>query len=380
MIQSTSNLRQAAGDPSSQSPLGPRPTLRTLIKRFPKECYEKPTWKGIAYLARDLALYAGAVGLLLSTNFFPLVLLGWAGAALATSGLFVLGHDAAHGSLFQSDRLNRIAARIAMLPSLHPTSVWAYGHNRVHHAFAGCQGLDFVWHPVTPSEYRDMSGARRLLHRIEWSRFGAGIYYAREIWWNRLVRMPAPDRLGESFRFDRAVVTTFFLLTLVATATLGWSQTGTALGAAWMWTKVVLVPWLAWNWIIGWTVYVHHISADTRWYARHEWRKFAGQVETTSNLRVPSFLNVFWHDIFLHIPHHVDPRIPFYNLSTATAVLNRDGVEGSMVKPLAFGDYIRSTRVCKLYDFEARTWISYEQALRASTNEPRVRAAAASTL
>lgn len=342
-----------------------RPTLRSLIKTFPKECYEKPTWKGLVYLTRDLAIYAAAVGILLSTDFLPMVLVGWVLATLATAGLFVVGHDAAHGSLFESARLNGIAAKIAMLPSLHPESVWAYGHNRVHHAFAGCEGLDFVWHPVTPTQYREMSGWRRLLHRLEWSRFGAGIYYVRAIWWDRLVHLEAPDRLRAAFRRDRVIVALYMALMTAMVAAVGWTQSGTLLGVAWMWVKVLLVPWLAWNWIIGWAVYVHHISAETRWYTRRDWRKFAGQVETTSNLRIPSWLNFFWHDIFLHIPHHIDPRIPFYNLGTATEVLNRHGVEGSHVKPFVFGDYLDSTRVCKLYDFEARAWVSYEHALAA---------------
>jgi len=337
-----------------------RRTIRALARAIPKACYENPTWKGLLYLGRDLTVFAASVGFLLASTSAPLILFGWLLSALSIAGLFVIGHDAAHGSLFKSPRLNYLAGQLAMLPSLHTLSVWAYGHNRVHHAFPGCEGLDFVWHPVTAAEYEKLSRWGKIRHRVDWSILGAGTYYTREIWWNRLMRMPPPNKMAGAFLRDRLAVIAYLLMMSAAVAGFGWTQSGTVAGALWMWTKVLLVPWLLWNALIGWAVYIQHIAPDMPWHSRRRWRKYAGQVETTCNFKMPAWLNFFWHNIFVHVPHHVDPRIPFYHLPDAAEALNRAEPDVSQTKPYHWGTYFNSVRHCKLYDFDRETWTSYD--------------------
>ena len=78
--------------------------------------------------------------------------------ALVVSGLFVVGHDAAHGALFKSKRMNSTVAHLAFLPSLHVYEGWILGHNRVHHPYTVRQGYDFVWHPDHARAVRRHSG------------------------------------------------------------------------------------------------------------------------------------------------------------------------------------------------------------------------------
>ncbi len=337
-----------------------RQTIRALARAIPKHCYDNPTGRGLAYLSRDVALYALGVGLLLATNSAPLVLAGWLLTSLAIAGMFVIGHDAAHGALFKSARMNYVIGQLAMLPSLHTLSVWAYGHNRVHHAFPGCEGLDFVWHPVTREEYDGFTPPQKLRHRIDWSMVGAGTYYTREIWWNRLVWMPAPnEKMVAPFLRDRLAVIAYFVMATAAITGFAWAQSGTMGAAAWAWVKVLLVPWLLWNALIGWAVYIQHISPSMPWHSRRRWRKYAGQVETTCNYRMPRWLNLFWHNIFVHVPHHIDPRIPFYHLPEAAEALNRADSDVSRSHPYRWAEYFDSTRQCKLYDFEREVWTGY---------------------
>jgi omega-6 fatty acid desaturase (delta-12 desaturase) len=162
------------------------------------------------------------------------------------------------------------------------------------------------------------------------------------------------------------VVLAYLAITSGAVAAVGWSQTGSAAGVAWTWTKVLLVPWLMWNVLIGWAVYIQHISPDMAWRSRRRWRKFAGQVETTSNLRMPRYLNFFWHNILVHVPHHVDPRIPFYHLPAANDALASGHADVDDCQPYHFSDYLETTRHCKLYDFEREAWTGYDGALSVS--------------
>ena len=348
-------------------------TLGDVIRFLPDEVYDNPTWKGLAYLARDLVVYAAVVTALVHFDHPLLLVPLWVLAALSISALFILGHDAAHGALFKSGRLNYALGQFAMLPALHVWEGWVLGHNRLHHGHTVRQEMDFVWHPLGPEEYRALSPARKLLHRIEWSALGAGIYYAVEVYWKRMVWLENPPaRMAAAIRRDLRIVIAFFIAFSAGLLLLGFSGGGGATGALWTWTKVFLVPWILWNYTIGAVVYVHHIDDTIRWYRRREWTKFKGQVEGTTIFRVPAWVNFFFHNIMIHVPHHVDMRIPFYGLPRAgQIILERFG---DVVRERTFGfrDYLRATRSCKLYDFERGCWTGY-----AAASEPAPESATA---
>ncbi len=335
-------------------------TLAAVISRFPAECYDNPTWKGLAYVARDLALYAGTIAALVAFDH-PLVLIPlWLLAGLCISALFILGHDAAHGSLFKSKRLAYVVGQICMLPTLHLYELWCYGHNRVHHGHTTREVMDYVWHPTTPDEYRAMTKAQKLAHRLKWSCIGGGIYYLWDIWWKRMILFTPPEKMQPDVRRDRWVVGSFFGFASLSLLTAGALRYPNAIGGAlWMWLKVFGVPFLIWNYSIGIVVYVQHIAHDIAWHSRREWTKFAGQMEGTTILHIPAYLNFFYHNIFLHVAHHVDMRIPFYGLPAATETLRKH--YGSIVRERAYhpSQYLATTRTCKLFDFDRGVWCNY---------------------
>ena len=152
----------------------PPTSLKPVIDVLPDSVYDNPTWRGMAYFLRDAAMYVALLVLLVVvSNIFAVaaleVLMG-----LVVSGLFVVGHDAAHGALFKSKRMNSTVAHIAMLPSFHVYEGWVLGHNRVHHPYTVRQGYDFVWHPTTPEQFAGFGWWKRAVHRFEWSWAGAG--------------------------------------------------------------------------------------------------------------------------------------------------------------------------------------------------------------
>lgn len=334
-------------------------SVRTATAAIPADCYDNPAWKGLAYLARDAALYGAAIATLLSGDHPVVLLAGWALGGLAMSALFVLAHDASHGALFRNPRLSDAVARLAFLPSLHALAAWQAGHNRVHHGHTGRRGVDFVWHPVTPEQYARLSPAARLRHRIEWSAAGSGIYYLRAVWWARMMRLAPPPRFRGAFRRDRALVVVSALAAVGALGALGVARYGTWTGGAWTVVKAGVVPWLVFMWIIGMTVYVQHIHPGIAWHAGDAWTPLRAQVDGTATWRVPGWLNFFWHNVYVHAPHHLDPRIPFYHLPRAAAAL--EATLGETMRPVRWRlrDYVATTRKCKLYDFERGCWETY---------------------
>jgi omega-6 fatty acid desaturase (delta-12 desaturase) len=330
----------AGRDPDADGKPG-RGSLKPVLDVIPPEAYHNPTWRGLGYVARDTVLYLAAVALLVAIPN-PLVALPLvAFASLVIAGLFVIAHDAAHGALFGSKPLNALVGRLAMLPSWHVYEGWVLGH-------------------------------KRLRHRIEWSWWGAGAYYLREVWWNKMIVGRPPARWRAAVRRDRILVGAVVGAAAVALAWAGWQQGDGPLGAAWMVARVLVLPFLGFSFIIGSFVHVHHVQPDIRWWPRREWNKFRGQMEGTTVLRAPAGLNFFVHWIMVHVPHHVDVRIPMYNLELATEAIEVAFPGTVHDAPLRFRDFVANTRTCKLYDFDEGRWFTYAEAERLVEAERRV--------
>ena len=328
-------------------------SLRPVIDVIPDHCYDNPTWRGLAVFARDGLFYAAAVAGLILTDRWYLLLPLWALAGLAVSGLFVVGHDAAHQALFKSRRLNGIVGRIAMLPSLHVFEAWVLGHNRVHHGHTIKAGFDFVWHPQTPEEYEAKSRWSKLVHRIEWSIFGYGVYYMRQVWWQKMIAFDPTGRHAEDIKRDSLIMKSVCGAAGIGLLALGWFTYDSVLGSAWMLFKVGIVPFVLFCYVIGWVVHVHHIDKSIEWHGRREWTKYHGQVEGTTIIHAPRWLDLFLHQI-------LEMRIPMYHLREAgQAMVAHFPVPE---RKLRWRDVRTNTKACKLYDFDEHRWLTYDEA------------------
>lgn len=338
------------------------PSLNDVRAIIPRQCYERSTVRGTLAIAQGVALYLlPMIGLALTDRWWALLLL-WPLAGLGVAGLFVLGHDASHGALFRSRRANKAVAAGCMAPSAHIEAAWDLGHNRIHHGYTTRQGFDFVWHPLTVDEYRSLGRLGRLRHRLEWSSIGSGAYYLRSVWWQKMWRFSAPGKRRDEIARGKRVLGVVLGLAIGVSAVVG-ALNGGWLAAVWLPVKLFVIPFLLFIHIIGWTVYVHHIAPDIRWWPKREWTQYKGQMEATTVLEFPAAIDRLWfHHIFVHVPHHVDMRIPFHQLPAAAAAIT--AAYPDTVRPQRFSvlGYLRATKACKLYDFEAGRWLPYSAA------------------
>ena len=139
------------------------PTITDVIDKLPEHVYENPTRARPALLRarrRDLRRAWSRCSCTVDSSLLLVPL--WVLTALSISALFIIGHDAAHGALFSSKRMNYVIGQAAMLPSLHVYEAWVFGHNRIHHGHTVREVMDYVWHPATPGVVpRDDAGAAR---------------------------------------------------------------------------------------------------------------------------------------------------------------------------------------------------------------------------
>ncbi len=339
-------------------------SLKPVIDVLPDSVYENPTWKGLSYFARDAAMYVALlVALVFVSNVFLVAGLEVL-MALVVSGLFIVAHDAAHGALFKSKRMSSLVGHIAMLPGWHVYEGWILGHNRVHHGFTVRQGFDFVWHPTTPEEYGRLGWWRRTIHRLEWSWIGPGLYFMHQVWWKKMMVGKSPSRWASGIRRDRWIVTAYIGGLTTLFSLVGVLMGDSFWGILWLDVRTVVLPFLCFMYVMGSFVHVHHVAPDIRWWKKDEWTKFKAQMEGTTVLRGFKGFNFFFHWIMVHVPHHVDMRIPMYNLEAATEAIEENFPGTIIDKPLRFRDFMANTRACKLYDFETGRWLTYRDRKR----------------
>lgn len=284
----------------------------------------------------------------------------------AIAGLFVVGHDACHGSLTPSERLNRLLGRIALLPSLHPAAAWVHSHNGMHHGWTNFRGKDPVYVPFSKAEFDTLSPLRRTAERLYRTVAGVALLYLVEIWWKRLMFPTEADqprgKATATFRRDRVLVITFVAAEMAAASLAPSAGSLDPFAAAAISVLVaVVMPFLVWNWVMAFATFQHHTHPAVPWYDREEdWSFFAGQVESSVRVRLPWFAEKLLHNIMDHTAHHVDPKIPLYNLPAQQTRLEGAFANEIVIEPWNLLAFARTLRACKLYDYENHRWLAFD--------------------
>ena len=147
-------------DVAAPSPDKSRFKFQKLLQPF---TIERAVVTPIVWFVLDWLVLGVAIASLLVVESLWVKIFASLVAALWIARLFVIGHDACHGSYTPNDTLNKWIGRIAFLPSLTPFSLWEIGHNLAHHGFTNLKGRDYVWTPYSPAEFAQLPWMRRVL-------------------------------------------------------------------------------------------------------------------------------------------------------------------------------------------------------------------------
>ena len=320
-------------------------------------------WAGAAFAAGDYLLFYGCAATAVVAPWWIVKLIAIAMAGLAVAMLFALAHDAAHGSLARSRRANRLLAAICFLPSWYPYTPWIRGHNHLHHGWTNVAECDYSWRPVSPAAYLAMPRWRRRVERAYRAWWGLWAHSIVEIWWKHMAMPRDDDRRYLNLRHlaaDRLLVAGWVSVQ-VAVCWFAAPRWSTLAGGPPMppWTiaaAVVLIPWWIFHVLFSVVTYLHHTHPSVPWVrTRRESGFFAGQVQATVHVELPYWVELLLHNITVHGAHHVDPRIPFRHLPPAQRRLERE-FDAVRVERWSLRSFVRVTRTCELYDYEARQW------------------------
>lgn len=356
------SVTQPAGSPADRATLARQQiaevqstTLRRIREQIRPERYRRSTATALAWFAFDLGVYLAFIaGIFLVEAWWLKLTLGvLAGCAVAM--MFVWGHDAAHGALFENRQVSEVLGTISMLPSMNMYRLWSHGHNRVHHGFTSYSPIDWIWRPWTPEEYAAKSAGQQLLYRLERTPWLCALHYLVRVWWDGMIRYKPekPGRTANLMRLNKLITLVFAL----AFSALAWVYAGGLIGVI----AAVLVPFIVFNYFISFFVYLHHTHPDIPFFNdRDQWTQSLGQIYCSTVIRCSRLSEALTHNILVHVPHHVSPAIPFYHLKDAYGDLKQ-----------AYGPYIHEYRFrwstisdifrrCKLYDFEQQRWYTFD--------------------
>ncbi len=347
-----------------------RPTVPEVRGQVPAEIKASSFVSGLFAFALAGSFYAGTLWLALTAPWWPLQIVAGLLNGLFIGTFFVVGHDACHGALTPSDALNQILGRIAFGPSLTPYITWEFAHNRIHHSYTNWRVRDYAWAPFSKDEFDRLPAYRRALERHYRSLLGLGTYYLYEYWLKHLIFLSRTERQEMkrplTYVFDLFLVAAFVVLEVGLVLWWAGQQMpsddfwGPFTSPAALIVTALVVPFLMWNWFMSFAIFQHHNHPRVAWFIdRDEWDFFAAQVESTTHIEMPWFLEWTTAFIMQHTAHHVDPRIPLYRLTRSQHCLEQAYADEIIVESWSWKTLGRNLAKCKLYDFENHRWLNF---------------------
>lgn len=283
-------------------------------------------------------------------------------AAAVLAPVFVVGHDACHGSLTPHGWMNRLIGRVTLIPCWHPYAAWEHFHNGLHHGFTNLRTHDPVFPPLSLGEYRSLSPWMRCAERLMRSPAGVGVLYVVKVWTTHSLWAPRhrmPPRTYRRYLWDRVAVLAFVAMQAVLVAWISRPHGVRSVVLAELLT--VVLPPAVFLWIAGWAVHIHHTHPKVAWFEdRDAWSFFRGQVQCGVHMAFPRPVELFILNIMDHTAHHADSKIPLYELHEAQRRLEHAFPNDVVHEEFTFQGWLRLFRICRLYDYRAHRWLDWD--------------------
>jgi omega-6 fatty acid desaturase (delta-12 desaturase) len=273
--------------------------------------------------------------------------------AVPTAGflvrLFIIQHDCGHHSFFRSRRTNDVVGGILGVFTLTPYYSWRRSHSR-HHASSGDlshRGHGDVW-TLTVDEYLKLTYFGRLRYRLYRNPFfmfvlGPSLLF---IIWQRFT-----FGIPRNWRRERQSVH-ITNLGLVVVLGVAWCTSGIP-----MFIMVHLPVVMLAAAIGSWLFFVQHQYERAYWQPHENWDFNRSAIDGSSYYRLPRILQWFTGNIGFHHIHHLESRIPNYNLPICYASVP----EFRQAVTLGLWDSVKCARL-KLWDEIHQRMVTFDEA------------------
>lgn len=260
--------------------------------------------------------------------------------------LFIIFHDCGHGSFFKSDKANKAVGMLFGILAFTPYYKWHAMHIK-HHATVGNldkRGAGDVW-TMTKDEFNTSSKWKRIyykLYRHPVFMFGIGPLYVFLLQ-NRLTKKGMSKKEKRNVHYTNVALVVLFVSMSMA---------------------IGFVPFLILQMIIIylsaiaglWLFYLQHQYEDVSWYRSEEWNFREVALAGSSYVKFPRLLQWFSGNIGFHHIHHINARIPNYNLEQCF----QENPVFQEVKPINFLRSMQSLKL-RLWDEKLHKLVGYKK-------------------
>ncbi|CAA7408077.1 unnamed protein product [Spirodela intermedia] len=165
---------------------------------------------------------------------------------------------------------------------------------------------DTAWHPVRREEFDSQPLLRKGII-LGYGPFRPWMSIAHWLVWHFDVKKFRPNEV-QRVKISLACVSAFIAigwpLIIFKTGFIGW-------------IKYWFMPFLVYHFWMSTFTMVHHTAPHIPFKASDVWNAAQAQLSGTVHCTYPRWVEILCHDINVHIPHHISPRIPSYNLRDA---------------------------------------------------------------
>jgi len=292
-----------------------------------------------------------------SLKFSYLVTLGLALiASIFQIRIFILFHDCGHNSLFPSLKTNRIIGFILGVLVFTPSEQWWRAH-AIHHASSGNldkRGTGDVM-TYTIEEYKNKPALARLGYRLFRNplvMFFLGPVYMFIIA-NRIPKMKLGRREAMYQLWHNLALASIIL---VMSLLIGFKS-----------YVIIQLPVIWLSGIMGiWLFFVQHQYEGVYWAHSGEWNYVASALQGASYYKLPKIMQWISGNIGFHHVHHLNPKIPNYNLE---ACHNNNEVLQKEVKTIEFLEGFKSIGL-DLIDDNSGELVRFKDISRRSVTVP----------
>lgn len=321
----------------------PTATLKEIHDAVPKHLLRKNAFKSAIYIVRDVVLatflYSCASCITPWANetfelYPPWLRLAvkactwcayWVVQSLVGAGIFCIGHDAGHSSLFESKLSNNIVGFLCHTYLLIPYFSWRTSH-RAHHKATGSMERDENYVPYTRTKFNlppeskatsfdyaevfEETPLFTIFRMFIMQAFGWWIYLTQNT-----MGSPAHPPGTSHFSADSSLFKKEQRLSvLLSNAGIGLMLLALYFSGREFFLWYYLPPFLLVNhWIVMFT-YLHHSDPTIPHYRHSEWSFLRGATATVDRPLLGWFGRFFFHNISHdHVAHHLFLQAPFYN-------------------------------------------------------------------
>lgn len=217
---------------------------------------------------------------------------------------FIIFHDCGHGSFFKSKKANDIVGTLMGLLAFTPYLHWRWEH-ALHHATAGDldkRGLGDMW-TLTVREYQASTPLQKFLYRA--ARHPFILFFIAP------VLLFSIKQRFTSAQASKELKRSVYLTTLALVCIIGVISYFIGLPSFLIIHGGILAVGAGFG---VWLFYFQHQYEGMYWKRHKDWDYFQAALQGSSYYKLPKILQFFSGNIGFHHVHHLNSRIPNYNL------------------------------------------------------------------